>query len=124
MAFLSGRPSSSSGSMSGHSALIPTAAMSLGSIVAAASIELVISLKSLHYTLAASCSYQPGLGLSTSCWRDWCAMILPLKSTITPLDLDVPISIPIRHFPAISLLHRDCSMPTNVIHRLGTTWSC
>ena len=58
------------------------------------SIFLQMKVKSPHQSCLGLCSAQPGCGTSILCGFEAVATILPLPSTMTPFDSNVPMSMP------------------------------
>ena len=53
-----------------------------------------MKVKSPHQSCFGLCSAQPGCGTSILCGFEAVATILPLPSTMTPFDSNVPMSMP------------------------------
>ena len=80
--------------MHGPMALVPTARIASGASFDSVSIFLQMKVKSPHQSCFGRCSAQPGCGTSILCGFEAVATILPLPSTITPFDSNVPMSMP------------------------------
>src|SRR5690554_3879813 len=84
-------------SRSGHKPLIPIPAISRGLIFAFAVNRGRSRQKSPHQISSASCSAHPGLGMLIPCSINSAALISPSVLMITPLEPEVPMSMPKRY---------------------------